>query len=79
MLRSVLAVTFSAGLTFGVISTLDLAWDSAPVGAPARVQAAPPPDLAWDLMPTKLTGAQAEGAAASDLAWDLVPTKTPGA
>ncbi|MFF9346964.1 hypothetical protein [Streptomyces sp. NPDC014734] len=77
MLRSVLAVTFSAGLTFGVIGTLDLAWDSAPTGkATVRAQDMAPPDLAWDLVPTKGTDAQLTE---SDLAWDLVPAKTAGA
>jgi hypothetical protein len=45
MLRSVLAVAFSAGLVFGAASTLDLHWDTAPVGKSTAIA---PPDLYWD-------------------------------
>lgn len=72
MLRSVLAAAFSAGLTFGAIGTLDLAWDSAPAGA--QVQAVAPPDLAWDALPADVTGART-----SDLAWDIAPGKSASA
>ncbi|OAH09592.1 hypothetical protein STSP_70470 [Streptomyces jeddahensis] len=48
MLRSVLAVAFSAGLLFGAVSPLDLAWDSAPADVNVAIA---PPDLAWDAAP----------------------------
>ncbi|MFD4175657.1 MULTISPECIES: hypothetical protein [Streptomyces] len=57
-LRSVLAVAFSVGLTTGALSVLDLVEGGVTHGsAGAQVQAAPPPDLAWDLMPATTTGA----------------------
>ncbi|MDF9805336.1 hypothetical protein M2436_003883 [Streptomyces sp. HB372] len=59
-LRSVLAVAFSVGLTTGALSVLDLVEGGVTHGsAGAQVQAAPPPDLAWDLMPARTTGAEA--------------------
>lgn len=58
MLRSVLAAAFSAGLTFGALSTMDLAWDSTPTEtAGVQVQAVAPPDLAWDSIPVNLADA----------------------
>lgn len=76
MLRSVLAAAFSAGLMFGAISTLGSAGDGEPAGSTSRqLQAAPPPDLAWDSIPADAPAGQARSMAASDLAWDLVPTK----
>ncbi len=57
-LRSVLAVAFSVGVTTGALSVLDLVEGGVTHGsAGAQVQAAPPPDLAWDLMPVTTTGA----------------------
>ncbi|GAB7103287.1 hypothetical protein JCM4814A_16010 [Streptomyces phaeofaciens JCM 4814] len=51
MLRSVLAVAFSAGLVFGAVGTQDLWWDSVPADAgAANTQAAPAPDLHWDVI-----------------------------
>ncbi len=50
MLRSVLAVAFSAGLVFGAIGLQDLWWDSAPAGAGTTDTQAAPPDLHWDVI-----------------------------
>ncbi|MFI1526016.1 hypothetical protein [Streptomyces griseus] len=59
-LRSVLAVAFSVGLTTGALSVLDLVEGGVTHGsAGAQVQAAPPPDLAWDSVPARATGADA--------------------
>ncbi|MEV6113624.1 hypothetical protein AB0L59_14180 [Streptomyces sp. NPDC052109] len=46
MLRSVLAVAFSAGLVFGMVSTLDLGWDS----TKSVNQAKSAQDLGWDIV-----------------------------
>ncbi|GAB2935924.1 MULTISPECIES: hypothetical protein [unclassified Streptomyces] len=71
-LRSVLAVALSVGVTTGALSVLDLVEGGVTNGAVgAHALAAPPPDLAWDLMPAKATGTEAvtgspSGAALSD-------------
>ncbi|MFF8466465.1 hypothetical protein [Streptomyces griseus] len=55
-----LAVAFSVGLTTGALSVLDLVEGGVTHGsAGAQVQAAPPPDLAWDSVPARATGADA--------------------
>ncbi|MEU0977817.1 hypothetical protein ABZ488_01210 [Streptomyces griseus] len=55
-----LAVAFSVGLTTGALSVLDLVEGGVTHGsADAQVQAAPPPDLAWDSVPARATGADA--------------------
>ncbi|NEB37971.1 hypothetical protein [Streptomyces sp. SID14515] len=52
-LRSVLAVAFSAGLASGVLGAIDLAAGAAPErAAELRSEAAPPPDLTWDFVPS---------------------------
>ncbi|MER7696930.1 MULTISPECIES: hypothetical protein [unclassified Streptomyces] len=51
-----LAVAFSVGLTTGALSVLDLVEGGVTHGtAGQQVQAAPPPDLAWDSMPARTT------------------------
>jgi hypothetical protein len=65
MVRSVLAVAFSAGLVFGAYGALDLSWSS----EPAQVQdssdeAVVPPDLSWSSVQ------------AGDLSWSIAPKET---
>ncbi|CAM5615251.1 hypothetical protein SSPIM334S_02665 [Streptomyces spiroverticillatus] len=73
MLRSGLAVAFSAVAVFGAIAPLDIAWSSGKDGAGAAV--ALPSDIAWFKAPGK-PGAVA--AQPSDIAWFKAPAK-PGA
>jgi hypothetical protein len=47
MLRTVLAVAFSAGLVLGAVSPQDLGWDS----VSALSVATAPMDLGWDMAP----------------------------
>ncbi|MCX5200273.1 5'-nucleotidase [Streptomyces sp. NBC_00237] len=65
MLRSGLAVAFSAGVILGAIAPLDIAWSTGKDGAGAAV--ALPGDIAWFKAPSK-PGVQA--AQPSDIAWD---------
>lgn len=59
-LRSVLAVALSAGAMTGALSALGLVEGSASNNsADAHALAVPPPDLAWDLMPARMMGAEA--------------------
>lgn len=48
MLRSVLAVAFSAGLVFGAASALDLGWDIVKPTSAAGSVTATADDLGWD-------------------------------
>ncbi|MEU3898691.1 hypothetical protein [Streptomyces sp. NPDC045251] len=47
MLRSILAVAFSAGLVFGTATGLDLGWDSSKF---VVTDAKGVPDLGWDVV-----------------------------
>ncbi|WP_327430351.1 MULTISPECIES: 5'-nucleotidase [unclassified Streptomyces] len=62
MLRSVLALAFSAGLVFGAAHGSDVIWNSEPATA---VQA----DVIWNAVPATVTNADA----ALDPVWDAAP------
>lgn len=62
MLRSVLALAFSAGLVFGAAHGLDVIWNSQPATA---VQA----DVIWNAVPATVTLADP----APDPVWDATP------
>lgn len=65
MVRSVLAVAFSAGLVFGAYGALDLSWSSEPATHPdSSGEAVAPPDLSWS------------NVLAGDLSWSIVPKGT---
>lgn len=51
MLRSVMAVAFSAGLAFGVLSTQDLSWSGTPATHVSAGRNIAPPDLSWSVAP----------------------------
>lgn len=60
MLRSGLAVAFSAGAVLGAVLPLDIAWSSGKDGA--GTVAAPPSDIAWNFR---------AAAEPSDIAWNV--------
>jgi len=51
LLRSVMAVAFSAGLAFGVFGTQDLSWSGTPTTHTSAGQSSAPPDLSWSAAP----------------------------
>ncbi|RVU27578.1 5'-nucleotidase [Streptomyces antnestii] len=68
MLRSVMAIAFSAGLAFGVFGTQDLSWSSAPT---THVSA----DLSWSTAPATHVSA-GQSIAPPDLSWSVAPVDT---
>ncbi|MFJ2025610.1 hypothetical protein [Streptomyces sp. V2I9] len=63
-----LAVALSVGVTTGALSALGLVEGGVNSGvADVHALAAPPPDLAWDLMPARTVGAAPGSPSAVDL------------
>ncbi len=76
MLRSVLAVAFSAGLAFGAFGASEQIRDDTPhQAAQAWSKAAKPGDVVWDSAPTGQAGARQATAHPTDRAWDFAPTE----
>ncbi|MER7882414.1 hypothetical protein ABTY35_06195 [Streptomyces fimicarius] len=75
MLRSVLAVAFSAGLVSVALGALSLEGDGDRVIGVSS-HAAPPPDLAWDTAPAKQAGAAEGVGVPPDMGWDFAPVET---
>jgi len=77
MLRSVLAVAFSAGLAFGVFGTSDLTRGDAPHRAVEAWSRAPKPgDVVWDTVPAGQAAVRVEATYLADRAWYFAPTET---
>ncbi|MEU8432392.1 hypothetical protein AB0F18_05690 [Streptomyces sp. NPDC029216] len=70
MLRSALAVVFSAVAVFG--AAVAVSEDAGNAGQVARAASGPAgkPDLGWDVAPSTRTGALG-----TDLGWDTIPAK----
>jgi hypothetical protein len=68
MVRSVLAVAFSAGMVFSAASALDLSWSSEPADAQvSSTTEAVPGDLSWSIAPPDLSWSSVQG----DLSWSI--------
>jgi hypothetical protein len=72
MLRSGLAVAFTAGLTLGAVAALDNSWSSgtAREGEAAGLAAG---DISWSAPKSASTVATMEDAADGDISWSFLP------
>lgn len=77
MLRSVLAVAFSAGLAFGVVGTSDLTrGDAHHTTTAVWSKAAKPGDFIWDTAPLDSAGANGGAMLTASRVWNSPATET---